>query len=108
MSKAKRALLAATASVIFVGVAGWFFNCYGHIGGDGPDTIGWIGLVLFLPAICIGQGLASCMTITGVPFPENTLTLVFGVLQYFIVFWFVLWLASKFGRHNKHLQATPR
>ncbi len=108
MTRAKKLSLIGLAAAIFVAGSAWLFGYHGHVGGDGPDALGWIGLALFFPAIWLSEGLASRVSMGHVASLENTLFLVLAFLQYFIMFWFLHWLVSKLGRHNQPIQPTPR
>ena len=83
MTRAKILSLIGLAAALFVAGTVWLFGGHGHIGGDGPDTMGWIGLMLFFPAIWLSEGLASRVSMGHVAALENTLFLVLAFLQYF-------------------------
>ena len=79
MSNRKRAILASLGSIVVVVLAGL---CMTNIGPDGPGSMfGWVGiLLLFLPSM-----LASAFG-SG----ANLIVPVFGFLQFFAIFWFIL------------------
>ena len=85
MSKRKTAIIAGLAAGATT--AALALLCFkGHIGGEGPDTFGWIGLVLLFPAILIG---ASCGPAGAFVVPAV------AVLQFFFIYWFIIRLLIK-------------
>jgi hypothetical protein len=90
----KRTILAATIAAILAEAGiGAMFYAFGHIGGDGPDTIGWIGLVFHLPGVYI----ADVLHLTG---SADTLFISFtGAMQFFLIFWLAI---EAWGRFHKN------
>jgi len=84
MSATKSALIAARAGVIAEAILWWFFNSFGHIGGDGPDTVGLVGLILHLPGVTV----ADSLHLTGTK--DSVFIWITGALQFFLLFWLIM------------------
>ncbi len=83
MSKLKTVIIAAVAAVATDAIA---TVCLAHTGGDGPDSVGWIGLILLFPTMLIvgAFGLSHDMAVG--PSGDLAFPLV-GFLQFFLMFW---------------------
>jgi hypothetical protein len=81
MSATKSALIAGGAAVIAEAILWWCFSSFGHIGADGPDTVGAIGLIFHLA----GATIADVLHLTGTM--DSVFIAITGALQFFLVFW---------------------
>jgi hypothetical protein len=107
MSNLRTIIVAAVAAVATDAIAS---ACLSHVGGDGPDSVGWIGLILLFPTVLLvgASGLSHDMAVG--PSGDMAFPLV-GFIQFFLIFWAGIRLASflvRRSRPNKHLQPTPR
>lgn len=89
MNTKKSALIAGGAALLFEGVLWWFITSFGHIGGDGPDTIGAIGLITHFPGIMI----ADSLHLTGTT--DSVLIATSGFLQFFVLFWIIITIGAR-------------
>jgi hypothetical protein len=89
MKSWKSALIALVAAAIVEGVSMAVLMGFGRIGGEGPNPVGLIGIILHAPGIMIADhfhltGNTDTVVITGISF-----------LQYFVVFWAVIAIIQK-------------
>jgi ABC-type phosphate transport system permease subunit len=102
--KTKRFVFLAMLALVIEGIVFGVIIAFGHIGGEGPDLLGGMGLLLHaLPLM-----LSEWLKLPGGPV-ENTLCIVFGTLQWFAVLYFWMWLIDrqKKTRPNQALLPTP-
>ena len=99
MSNLKTIIIAAVAAVIVDAIA---TSCLTHIGGDGPDSVGWIGIILLFPTLLIVGALGMSHDMAVGPSGELSFMLV-GFLQFFVIFWAGIRLVSfLIRRGNEH------
>lgn len=95
MTKTKQALVALVAASVTEASLFALFDRFGHIGGDGPDTMGAIGLILHFPGVIV----ADRLHLTGA---VDTIFITFtGFLQFFLFFWFVIAIWHRIGHHSE-------
>lgn len=84
MSRAGRVGVALVAASIMEAIFAVVLVRYGHIGGDGPDRIGAIGLVFHFP----GMMLADRFHLTGTF--DAVVVFFIGFVQLFLISWFAI------------------
>jgi hypothetical protein len=86
MSASKSALMAVGLAVVAEAIVWLLFNTFGHIGGDGPDTAGAVGLVFHFPGVMVADFLHLNDT-------KDAIVIAFtGGVQFFLIFWLVITL----------------
>ena len=99
MTKRKIAIIAAVVASLVAAVFIFLFE--GHIGADGPDATGWIGLIVLFPAIFL-SGLLGPLLGPG----AGVVYCLFAFLEFFGIFYFFLRLVFINALSNKTMQAT--
>jgi hypothetical protein len=84
MSRKTAILVAAIAAICVEALVGAMFYLFGHIGGDGPDAVGWVGLIFHFPGIWIADRLHMTGSL------DTLFITLTGAIQFFLVFWLVL------------------
>jgi hypothetical protein len=90
MSKLRTVIITAVAAVMTEGIA---FACMYHVGADGPDFLGWIGLVVLYPAIALANEFH---------FAGSIGPLLICFVELFVLYWFVLiiWKRLRYGQRT--------
>jgi hypothetical protein len=103
MTKKPASFWAAISAVVIESVVCVMVHRYGHIGGDGPDFWGAIGLATELPGAVVGEslfGVTSPMVVV--------LGAVSGAMEWFAVFWVGITACRKmFGGINAEPSDEP-
>jgi hypothetical protein len=89
MSKFKIVIWAALAAVITETVSALIFFNFGHMGGDGPDAVGLIGMILHFPGMLLANPWDG--------WPAYAIIESVSVLQYFVIYWaaILLWNGAR-------------
>ena len=92
MSKTKIIIIATLAALITETISALLFSNFGHIGGDGPDTMGFIGLFLHFPGILLSDKFHL------VGWVDFILIELISVIQYILLYWFAIILWKRIRR----------
>jgi hypothetical protein len=95
MSCFKAVLVAGAASALTLGLI--MLSFIGHVGGDGPDTIGSIGMFLLWPALSLAG------------YPRNGLMVpIVGFLEFFAIYFAVIMIWRCLIRRAASGKEHPR
>jgi len=95
MNMAKNLRLAIIAAIMSVAVVAVGFVCGQHVGPEGPDCIGYFGLVIVFLGFIVAEVSGAMTAGFG-----NVVILFVSLIQWFLICWFGLWLAFRRWKPN--------
>ena len=91
----RKILIAALIACAIEGVVLAVYVCFGNIGGDGPDAVAFVTLViLHFPSLILADALRLGRS------SEEILVVSIGLLQYFMIALAVIAVGSRIRKRN--------
>ena len=90
----KSFLIAAILALVIEASISGLCSTFGHIGGDGPDMLGYIGLATYIPGIIISDSMKYVGT-------KDTIVIVTaGYIQWLLLCWIAIAIRSRIKRQK--------